>query len=78
MLGKKWTSVAAGAVIMVMMRWTDRLIGIVSTLVLARLLVPDDFGIVAMASLVVGFVDIIFDLGVNIAVIQRKSPSQTF
>ncbi len=78
MFGKKWTSLAAGAVIMVMMRWTDRLIGIVSTLVLARLLVPDDFGIVAMASLVVGFIDIIFDLGVNIAVIQRKSPSQTF
>lgn len=78
MFGKKSTSIATGAMIMVLMRWVDRLIGIVSTLVLARLLVPDDFGIVAMASLVVGFVDIIFDLGVNIAVIQRKSPSQSY
>ena len=78
MFGKKSRSIAGGAVIMIMMRWVDRLIGIVSTLILARLLVPDDFGIVAMASLVVGFIDIIFDLGVNVAVIQRKNPDQAF
>ena len=40
-----------------LMRWIDRAIGVISTLVLARILVPDDFGIVAMASVVVAFVD---------------------
>ncbi|KQQ87036.1 hypothetical protein ASF77_15575 [Massilia sp. Leaf139] len=63
---------------MVAMRWIDRFIGIASTLVLARILVPEDFGIVAMASVVVGFADIIFDLGINVALIQRKDPSQAY
>lgn len=54
------------------MRWTDRLIGIVSTLILARLLVPADFGIVAMASLVVALIDTILDLGVNSALVQNR------
>jgi O-antigen/teichoic acid export membrane protein len=71
-------SIAKGAMITVVMRGVDRLVGIISTLILARLLVPDDFGIVAMASVVVAFVDIIFDLGVSVALIQKKAPSQAF
>jgi lipopolysaccharide exporter len=53
------------------MRWSDRLIGIASTLILARLLIPADFGIVAMASLVVALVDTLLDLGVNSALVQN-------
>lgn len=64
-------SVARGAVLVVAMRWTDRLIGIISTLILARLLMPADFGIVAMASLVVALIDTLLDLGVNSALIQN-------
>lgn len=55
------------------MRWTDRLIGIASTLILARLLVPEDFGIVAMASLVVALVDTLLDLGVGSALVQNRN-----
>ena len=69
-------SVAESALITVAMRWTDRSIGFVSTLILARLLVPEDFGVIAMASLVIGLADVFFDLGVNVALIQNKSPSQ--
>jgi O-antigen/teichoic acid export membrane protein len=65
--------VARGAVLAVTMRWTDRLIGIVSTLILARLLAPADFGIVAMASLVVALVDTLLDFGVNTALVQKRS-----
>lgn len=61
----------SGALIVVAMRWSDRAIGLVSTMVLARLLVPEDFGIVAMASLVVGLVDVVLDLGVAAALIHR-------
>ncbi len=68
----KRVSVARGAVLMVGMRWTDRLIGLVSTLILARLLLPEDFGIVAMASIVVGLVDTILDLGVGSALVQNR------
>lgn len=69
-------SVARGAVLVVGMRWTDRLIGIVSTLILARLLIPDDFGIVAMASLVVVLIDTLLDLGVNVALVQNREASR--
>lgn len=64
-------SVFHSAILTVAMRWSDRLIGLVSMVVLARLLVPADFGIVAMASMVVGLFDVLLDLGVNIALIQN-------
>jgi O-antigen/teichoic acid export membrane protein len=54
------------------MRWTDRLIGFASTLILARLLLPEDFGIIAMASLVVMLLDVMLDLGVHMALIQNQ------
>lgn len=53
------------------MRWSDRLIGLISMVILARLLTPADFGIVAMASVVVGLIDVLLDLGVNIALIHN-------
>lgn len=69
-------SVVRGAMIYVALRWTDRLIGIISTVVLARLLAPDDFGIVAMTALAVGLIDVLLDLGVNVALIQNPNPSK--
>lgn len=68
----KRVSVARGAVLVVGMRWTDRLIGVISTLILARLLLPSDFGVVAMASVVVGFIDTLLDLGVGSSLVQNK------
>ncbi|HRD49367.1 MAG TPA: lipopolysaccharide biosynthesis protein [Candidatus Competibacteraceae bacterium] len=70
------SSVTYGALLTVAMRWIDRLIGLVSTLILARLLVPADFGIIAMASLVIGLADVLLDLGVNVALIQNKKATQ--
>jgi lipopolysaccharide exporter len=75
---KKNSSITGGAIIMIAMRWIDRVVGVISTFILARILVPDDFGIVAMASVVVAFADVIFDLGINVAIIQRTNPSQAF
>lgn len=66
-------SLFANALIVVSMRWTDRLIGLVSTLILARILTPEDFGIIAMASVLVGLVDVLLDLGVNMALIQNSN-----
>jgi PST family polysaccharide transporter len=51
---------------------------LVVTVVLARLLSPDDFGIVAMASVVTGFVILLSDLGTSAAVIQRAEHSRVF
>lgn len=65
-----------GAMLTVAMRWSDRLIGLVSTLVLARLLVPADFGVIAMASLVIALADVLFDLGVYVTLIQNRTPTK--
>lgn len=61
---------------MIGMRWTDKLIGVVSTMILARLLVPEDFGIIAMALIVVGLADVLLDMGVNITLIQNSDATQ--
>lgn len=50
--------VAVGAAWMMAMRLSDRAIGLVSTIILARLLVPEDFGVMAMAMSVFAFVEI--------------------
>jgi len=69
-------SVSKGAILTVSVRWIDRLIGLTSMVILARLLAPDDFGLIAMAMLVLGLVDILLDLGVNVALIQNAHPTQ--
>lgn len=59
------------------LRWADRIIGLVSTIILARILAPEDFGVIAMASLVVTLVDIIFNLGVHVPLIQKSDVTQS-
>lgn len=70
-------SVPVGAFLTVAMRWSDRLIGVLSTIILARILIPEDFGIIAMASIVIGLINVFLDLGVNIVLIQNKEADQT-
>ena len=55
-------------------RWSARLIGFVTTVILARLLLPEDFGIVATALVVVAFFDILIDLGTDNYLIRLQSP----
>lgn len=65
-------SVHESAIIVVGMRWCDRLLGLISMIILARLLVPADFGIIVMASLVVGLIDVLLDIGVSTALIHNQ------
>ncbi len=46
-----------------------------TTAILARLLSPSDFGLVGMATIVIGFVGLFKDLGTSAALIQRKDIS---
>ena len=45
---------------------------IVITAILARLLTPEDYGVIAIATVFIAFFNILSDLGIGIAVIQRK------
>jgi len=60
-----------GSFWMLGMRWAMRCMGLFSTLVLARLLTPEDFGLVAMAMTVAGLLQLIAWTGVDLAVIQN-------
>jgi lipopolysaccharide exporter len=62
---------ASGSAWMIAMRWSMRGIGVVSTIILARLLAPQDFGIIAMAMLLVGFVEILAETGLHLALIRN-------
>lgn len=65
-------SVAHGASLMVAMRATSRLIGIFSTAILARLLTPDDFGLVVLGTSVLGVVQMLSDLSLSAALIRFR------
>jgi O-antigen/teichoic acid export membrane protein len=65
-----------GSVWAIALRWSVRGIGLLSTLVLVRLLTPADFGIVAMAMLVVGTVEVISHTGQQLAIIRHPNPTR--
>lgn len=65
-------SMAKGIVWMVMLRLVDRSLGLVSTMVLARLLVPEDFGLIAMAMAVIAMLELMSLFGFDMALIQRQ------
>lgn len=67
---------ARGAAWMVLFRLFDRSIGIVSTVVLARLLLPADFGLVAMAMSVIAIIEMATAFSFDIALIQKKDPAR--
>ena len=62
---------AGGAALMVLFRLLDRTIGVLSVLLLARLLTPADFGLVAMAMSVVALIELMSAFGFDSALIQR-------
>jgi PST family polysaccharide transporter len=62
--------VARSAVWVLATRWTVRLIGMVSVIVLARLLLPEDFGVVAIASTCILIIDGLSDFDVSKALIR--------
>lgn len=53
-------------------RWGQRALGLISTIVLARLLTPEDFGVVALASIIVHFFNGMADVGSEQYIIQKK------
>lgn len=65
-------SVARGVTWAVLMRWVMRFIGLFSTLILARLLSPEDFGIVAMGMLVVQLLFEMSEFGASVNLIRSK------
>jgi len=62
--GVKWTSIST---------MSRRILGLLANIVFARLLEPGDFGLVAMAGVMLGFIEIFRDLGTGTALIREKT-----
>ncbi len=61
--GIAWTGAA---------KWGTQVLSWASTLIVARLLTPDDYGLIGMAMVYLGFVQLINEIGVSAAIIQRR------
>lgn len=62
-IGVKWTTFDAV---------TSTFIQFIQNIVLARLLKPDDFGVMAIIMVIIGFIHPVFDLGLGTAIIQNR------
>jgi len=72
-LGKR---IAAGGLVLVLMRLAVRAIGLVSIVILFRILTPADFGIVALAMLVVGLVEVFAEFGFEQSLLRNPSATK--
>ena len=64
---------AMGALWMVLFKLLERGLGLISTLILARLLLPKDFGIVAMAMSVIALLELFSTFGMDTVLIQQRN-----
>jgi lipopolysaccharide exporter len=70
------STLVCGGIWMVAMRWATRGIGLLNTIILVRLLTPEDFGVVAVAMIVVTFVEAFNNIGLDLALIRTQRLSE--
>lgn len=71
------TQIAKGAAWLMGFKLLDKSIGLISTLVLVRILTPSDFGLVAMAMSIVSLLELMGAFGFDSALIQRQDTERS-
>jgi lipopolysaccharide exporter len=66
----------SGAAWMVLFKLAERSLGLISTLILVRLLSPHDFGLVAMAASFIFMAELLTGFGFDVALIQNQSAEE--
>jgi O-antigen/teichoic acid export membrane protein len=66
--------IAKGAIFMVALRVAFRFLGLLSSLILLRLLVPSDFGIVGLAMAALSILEVLSDLSFQAGIIRMPKP----
>ena len=61
-----------------MMRWVIRFVGFANILILVRLLTPEDFGLVAMGTIIIAFIRSFLDFGSQQLLIREQNISNDF
>jgi PST family polysaccharide transporter len=59
------------------MRWTTQIFSWLSTLVVARILTPTDYGLVGMAGVYVGLIELVNEFGLGTAIVQRRELNES-
>src|SRR5574340_359830 len=67
-----------GAAWSMAMRWGIKLLGLISTVILARIISPEDYGIVAMAMLFAGMAEVLVDFGAQINILRKQTLDRDF
>lgn len=62
---------------MILLKLLERMLGVLSTIVLARLLIPEDFGLVAMAMAVFAILELAGQFGFDHAIIRQEAPPRS-
>ncbi len=65
------------AALAVLMQWSIRCLGLISVLVLARLLTPSDFGVIGVAMAAVSIVEILGAIGLRQALLRIPAPDRS-
>lgn len=67
-----------GAAWALAMRWSIRGMGLISTVILARILHPEDYGVIAMAFLVVGLLEAFMNVGAPQALVRLGTTTNDY
>jgi len=70
--GSLWLFAKSGVFWSIVQSWGGRLTSFFVTLILARLLSPEDFGVASAAALLLVFIPLIAELGIGVAIVQRQ------
>lgn len=68
--------IALGGVTLILLRLSVRLIGLASIVLLFRILSPDDFGLVATASIVIGLAEVFAEFGFDQALLRTPNATE--
>jgi len=60
------------------LRLTNRFLGILRTLILARLLLPEDFGLIGVATITISIIETFSQPGIGAALIQKKERIENY
>ena len=68
---------ASGIIWSAIQKYSTMLIGFISGIILARLLMPEDYGAIGMLLIFINLAEVFIDAGFGSALIQKKNPTQT-
>lgn len=66
--GMAWTAVQ---------KYSSMIVGFIASIILARLLMPEDYGAIGMLAIFMSLAEVFIDAGFGSALIQKKNPTQT-